>query len=470
MLNAILAAKTQAMQRIRHIHMVGIGGSGMAGIAEVLLTLGYQVTGSDLVESAMLQRLRDLGAKIWLSHEANHVHQADVVVKSTAIGEENPEVNAARLRRIPVIPRAEMLAELMRFQYGIAVAGTHGKTTTTSLIASVLAQAKLDPTYVIGGVLNSAGSNAHLGESHYFVAEADESDASFLYLKPMIAVVTNIDMDHMQTYGGDFNQLTKTFEDFLHHLPFYGVALLCVDDPGVRAILPNLTRTYTTYGFAPQANIQAVAFEQMGVQSRFQVVINGELIEEAFILNMPGRHNVQNALATIAVARELGVDDATMREAMLQFSGVGRRFQVFDDVQVGKHRVTLVDDYGHHPRELRATIAAARQAWPDRRLVMVFQPHRYTRTRDLFNDFVAELSTLDELMLLEVYAASETPIPGCDGASLARAVRRFGKLTPTFIEAQQHLLETLNTQLHEDDVLIMQGAGNIGKISETLVR
>ncbi|MEI6414987.1 MAG: UDP-N-acetylmuramate--L-alanine ligase, partial [Pseudomonadota bacterium] len=412
------------MGRIQRLHFVGIGGAGMSGIAEVLLNLGYQVTGSDLKSNATTRRLADLGATLFLGHEAGQVQGADAVVVSSAVDETNPEVRAARQARIPVVPRAEMLAELMRFHYGIAVAGTHGKTTTTSLVTCLLAEGGLDPTFVIGGRLNSAGAHARLGTGGCLVAEADESDASFLYLQPMLAVVTNIDTDHLGTYGNDFARLRETFAEFLHHLPFYGLAVLCVDDPEVRSLLSALTRPVRTYGTRPDADIRATAIEQDGLSMRYQLAAP-ELAEEIVMirLNLPGHHNVLNSLAAIAVALELGVSTVAIQRALENFQGIGRRFQTHPLCLPDGRRVTLVDDYAHHPREVAATLAAARGAWPGRRLVLTFQPHRFTRTRDCFDDFVQVLSQVDHLVLAEVYPAGEARIPGADGRALARAIR-----------------------------------------------
>ncbi len=456
------------LRRIRAVHFVGIGGVGMGGIAEVLINLGYRVTGSDLREGAMTRRLAALGAGICLGHQASNLQQADVVVVSSAVQQDNPEVVEARARRIPVVPRAEMLAELMRFRQGIAIAGTHGKTTTTSLVASLLAQGGLDPTFIIGGRLNSAGTNARLGASPWLVAEADESDASFLYLKPMLSVVTNIDADHMETYGGDFGRLRHTFVEFLHHLPFYGLAVLCVDDPGVRSILPEVTRPLLTYGLEKGADLWAEDLRQDGVKTRFQVVrANGGPWLEV-TLNLPGRHNVQNALAAIAVAREVGVADGAIVEALAAFDGIGRRFQRYGEITTPRGKVMLVDDYGHHPREIAATFAAIRGGWPDRRLVVAFQPHRYTRTRDLFEDFAAVLSQPDVLLLTDIYPAGEAVIAGADGRTLARAIRNRGRVDPVFVSRAAELPSTLDTVLQDGDILLTLGAGDIGAVAAGL--
>lgn len=464
----ITCCDSSPMGRTRRIHFVGIGGSGMSGIAEVMINLGYTVSGSDLKDSAATRRLAALGAQIHVGHEASHVADCDVVVVSTAVTADNPELMGARSRRIPVVPRAEMLAELMRFRYGIAVAGTHGKTTTTSLITSLMAEGGLDPTFVIGGRLNSAGTHAQLGASRYLVAEADESDASFLYLQPMIAVVTNIDADHMTTYEGDFSRLRDTFVEFLHHLPFYGLAVLCLDDPVVREILPEIARPVRTYGFSPAADVYATDVRQDGLNNYFQVVQRESGKRLAISLALPGRHNVLNALAAISVAWELGVTDAAIQQGLAAFQGIGRRFQLQGEIALGERLITLVDDYGHHPREVAATLQAARATWPDRRLVVVFQPHRYSRTRDLFEDFSKVLSSVDFLLMLEVYAAGEKPIPGADTRSLCRAVRARGQVDPVFIERPDELLGTLRGVLKDGDVLLTLGAGDIGAIAAAL--
>ncbi len=457
-----------SMRRIRRTHFVGIGGAGMGGIAEVLLNLGYEVSGSDLRPNAVTHRLQQQGAQIWFGHDAGHVAECDVVVVSSAVNEENPEVAAARERRIPVVPRAEMLAEIMRFRHGIAVAGTHGKTTTTSLVASILADAGLDPTFVIGGQLNSASSHARLGSGRYLVAEADESDASFLYLQPMLAVVTNIDADHLSTYGGDFQRLRQTFVEFLHHLPFYGLAVLCLDDPNVRDVLPELTRQFTTYGIdAEDADIRALDLRQRGMQMHFEIR-QAEHPPLGVVLNLPGRHNVLNALAAVAVARELGVDDAAIQHALETFAGIGRRFEVHGEVPVAGGTVLLIDDYGHHPSEIAATLEAARHGWPERRLVVAFQPHRYSRTHDLLDDFAQVLVNADVLLLSEVYAAGEAPISGADGRALCRAVRGRGRVDPVFVEDVETLPKVLNDLLQPGDVVLTLGAGSIGAVAANL--
>ncbi len=458
-----------AMRRIRSIHFVGIGGAGMGGIAEVLLNLGYYVSGSDLKENAMTRHLVHLGAKVGIGHAAMRAREADVVVVSSAVDTDNPEVLEARARRVPLVPRAEMLAELMRFRHGIAVAGTHGKTTTTSLIASVLARGGLDPTFVIGGRLNSVGTNARLGAGHYLVAEADESDASFLYLTPMMAIVTNIDADHMETYGGDMVRLRHAFVEFLHHLPFYGLAVLCIDDPGVREILPKVTRPVLTYGLENTADLWADQIVQTGTRTCFQVFQRDNRLPLAVTLNLPGRHNVLNALAAIAIAREVGVADSTIVAALASFDGIGRRFQIAGEVSTPNGTVLLIDDYGHHPREIAATIAAVRGGWPTRRLVVAFQPHRYTRTRDLFEDFAAVLSEVDALVLTEVYSAGEAHIAGADGRTLSRAVRTRGRVDPVFVERSSDLPLALENILQDGDIVLTLGAGDIGGVAAQLV-
>ncbi len=455
-----------AMGRVRRIHFVGIGGVGMSGIAEVLLNLGYEVTGSDLRVSAATERLAAQGARIWIGHDAKHVESADAVVVSSAIDPANAELLAAKKARIPVVPRAEMLAELMRFRFGIAVAGTHGKTTTTSLVASLLAEGGLDPTFVIGGRLNSAASNARLGGGRYLVAEADESDASFLFLQPMMAVVTNIDADHMGTYDGDFARLRNAFIEFLHHVPFYGLVVLCIDDPVVRAIVPEVTRPVRTYGMSEDADLRAVDVRQQGTRTHFTLVSGSDRHELA--LNLPGRHNVLNALAAIAIARELGVDYAVIARALRDFQGIGRRFQLHGELEIGAKRVLLVDDYGHHPQELAVTLEAAREGWPDRRLVVVFQPHRYTRTRDLFEDFARVLASVDVLIVTEVYPAGEAPIAGADGRSLCGAIRARGQVNPVFVETLDELAQVLPDLLEDGDLVLTMGAGNIGTVAPRL--
>jgi len=458
------------MRRVERIHLVGIGGAGMGGIAEVLHNLGYTVSGSDVREAAMTAHLRRLGVRVDIGHDAARARDADVVVVSTAVSEDNPEVAEARARHIPVVPRAEMLAELMRFRYGIAVAGTHGKTTTTSLIASVLGESGLDPTFVIGGRLLSAGANARLGEGHYLVAEADESDASFLHLQPMMAVVTNIDMDHMGTYDGDFDRLVAAFGEFLRRLPFYGLAVMCADDPVTRDLIPTLPKPVVTFGIEQPADYRAHTLAQRGVCMRFCVSGPGLDEKRPVELNLAGTHNVLNALAAIAVARELDVDEAGIRRGLERFEGIARRMEVHGEVQIGGASALLVDDYGHHPREIAATVAAARAAWPACRLVVAFQPHRYTRTRDLFEDFTAVLSSVDVLVLLEVYAAGEPPIAGADARTLARAIRARGLVDPVFVESVDALVPALPGVMQDGDVLLTLGAGDIGNAPAMLAR
>jgi UDP-N-acetylmuramate--alanine ligase len=454
---------------VKRVHFVGIGGVGMCGIAEVLHNLEFSVSGSDTAGNANTRRLAGLGIRVTIGHDAAHVAGADVVVISSAVKDTNPEVQAARAAKIPVIPRAEMLAELMRLQHGIAIAGTHGKTTTTSLAASVLAQGGLDPTFVIGGRLNSAGTNARLGRGEYLVAEADESDASFLHLQPFMAVVTNIDADHMETYGGDFNRLKQAFIDFLHNLPFYGLAILCTDDPNVREILPCVHKPVRTYGTGTEADVRATDITQNGMQMHFNVTIGKRGKSIPITLNQPGRHNVLNALAAITVANELNVPEAAIREGLAGFGGIGRRFQVNGRMPVTGGDVLLVDDYGHHPRELAATIQAARGGWPQRRLVVAFQPHRYTRTRDLIDDFSAVLAGCDALFITEVYAAGEAPISGADGRALCRAIRARGG-NPVFVENVNDLPALLADTLRANDLLLTLGAGNIGQVAAGLAQ
>lgn len=455
--------------RIKHIHFVGIGGSGMSGIAEVLLSLGYEISGSDVQETPVTQRLAALGAKILIGHDASHIAGAGAIVTSTAIKADNPEVIAARAAGIPVVPRALMLAELMRLKLGIAVAGTHGKTTTTSLIASVLAAGKLDPTFVIGGRLNSAKANARLGQGEYIVVEADESDASFLNLLPVMAIITNIDMDHMDTYDHDVARLKSAFIEFTQRLPFYGSAIVCIEDANVREIMPFISRPITTYGFVPEADFRAVNIRADGSIMHFEVERKrGTLSTLSVHLNLPGYHNVLNALAAIAVATELEVADADIVKALAQFSGVGRRFTRVGDFAVteknGGGKFTLIDDYGHHPVEMKATLAAARGAWPDRRIVLAFQPHRYTRTRDCFEDFVQVLSAADGVLLTEVYAAGEQPLLAADGRSLARAIRVAGKVEPVFIEQVNDMAQAIKEYVRNGDVVIIMGAGSISRV------
>jgi len=457
----------EAMGRMRHLHFVGIGGSGMNGIAEVMLNLGYRISGSDLKKNPAIERLQQQGATIHIGHRAANIRGSDAVVISSAVDDRNPEVSAAREQRIPVVPRAEMLAELMRFHYGIAVAGTHGKTTTTSLVASLLGEAGLDPTFVIGGRLNSAGTHARLGEGEYLVAEADESDASFLYLQPMLAVVTNVDADHMTTYGGDFERLRQTFVEFLHHLPFYGLAVLCIDDDEVRRLLPQVTRRVLTYGTAADADLRASNIRQQGLQTHF-LVTPPDSDAFAVTLNMPGRHNVLNALAAIAVALELGSEVAAIQHALAGFQGIGRRFQATQCHLPAGGEITLVDDYGHHPREVAATLEAVRTGWPGRRLVLAFQPHRYSRTQEQFEDFVQVLSQVDLLLLTEVYAAGEQLIAGADGRALSAAVRARGQVVPVFVEPVTDLPQVLSGLVCDGDMVLTLGAGDIGAVAATL--
>lgn len=451
--------------KVKHVHFVGIGGSGMSGIAEVLLNLGFQVSGSDLSDNAATQRLKALGATVFRGHQTEHVAGADAVVVSTAVREDNPEVVAARDRSVPVVPRALMLAELMRLRQGIAVAGTHGKTTTTSLVASILAETGMDPTFVIGGRLEAAGAHARLGQGEFIVAEADESDASFLYLQPVLAVVTNIDADHMDTYGHDFNRLKQAFVDFVQHLPFYGMAVLCVDDPNVRDIMGRITKPVTTYGVSEGAQVRAVDVEHQGGRMKFRVVRGGKSGDLTVTLNLPGLHNVKNALAAIAVGMEVGASDDAIVKALAEFKGVGRRFQRYGEIALPDGgEFTLIDDYGHHPAEMQATLDAVRGAFPERRLVLVFQPHRYTRTRDVFEDFVRVLSQADAVLLTEVYAAGEAPIVAADGRSLARAIRVAGKVEPVFAENVADIPEAVRGLVQDGDVVVTMGAGSIGQI------
>lgn len=454
--------------KVKRLHFVGIGGSGMSGIAEVLLNLGYQVSGSDLAANGATERLAALGAQITIGHAAKNVEDADAVVISTAVKSDNPEVIAARTRRMPVVPRALMLAELMRLKQGIAVAGTHGKTTTTSLVASVLAEGGLDPTFVIGGRLTSAASNARLGTGEFIVVEADESDASFLHLQPVVAVVTNIDADHMETYQHDFAKLKQAFVEFLQNLPFYGSAILCSDDAAVREIMPFVSKPIVTYGFNKDAMVRAEDVVHEGGRMRFRALREGTDGALDVTLNLPGRHNVLNALAAIAVATELGVSDKAIVTALGEFRGVGRRFQRYGDIAISGGSFTLVDDYGHHPAEMRATLDAARGAFPGHRLVLAFQPHRYTRTRDLFEDFVSVLSSVDALLLAEVYAAGESPIVAADGRALVRAVRVAGKVEPLFVKQIADMAEAIRTLAKPGDVVVTMGAGSIGSIAANL--
>ena len=467
------------MRRIHSVHFVGIGGSGMSGIAEVMLSLGYAVQGSDLKENKQTRRLEDQGATVFIGHAAENIRDADAVVVSSAVDETNPEVAAAREQLMPVVSRAEMLAELMRFRYSIAVAGTHGKTTTTSLVASIMAEGGLDPTFVIGGRLKSADANARLGQGEYLVAEADESDASFVHLKPMLAVVTNIDADHMSTYDGDIEKLKSSFIEFLHNLPFYGLAVVCADDPGVNDILTDIGRSVTTYGTHEEADIRAVNIEFNENTTEFDVIRSSKAEESLgdtqsvyqFLhvkLRLPGMHNVRNSLAAIAVADELQIGDQAVVTALEKFEGIDRRFQILGDVQTQSGTVTIVDDYGHHPTEVAATLAAAKSGYPDRRVVLVFQPHRYTRTRDLLDDFATVLSEADALVLLDVFAAGEDPIAGADGRSIARAIRTRGAVEPVFVESLEDLAQVLEGVLEDGDLVLTMGAGDISAYAHSL--
>ena len=459
---------TDMKHKVKRVHFVGIGGAGMSGIAEVLATQGYRISGSDVSDSALTRRLAGMGIDVAIGHDAANVRRADAVVVSTAVGEDNPEVVAARERGIPIVPRALMLAELMRLKQGIAIAGTHGKTTTTSLVASVLAEGGLDPTFVIGGRLLSADANARLGQGDFLVAEADESDASFLYLTPVIAVVTNIDADHMETYDHDFARLTRAFVDFVQRLPFYGVAVLCFDDPTVRALAKSVSKAVVSYGLDEDAGLRALNVRNENGRMRF-VARSVETPDLAIDLALAGVHNVRNALAAIAIGREVGVADAAIAKALAEFKGVGRRFQRYADVQIpGGGAFTLIDDYGHHPVEMAATIAAARESFPDRRLVLAFQPHRYTRTRDLFEDFARVLSTVDALVLADVYPAGEAPIVAADGRALARAVRVAGRVEPLFVESVGEMPDAIRAVARDGDVVLTMGAGSVGTVPQQL--
>lgn len=460
--------QAQAMGRVRRVHFIGIGGAGMSGIAEVLKNLGYAVSGSDIRASRTTERLAALGIAVSIGHAAANIQGADVVVVSSAVGKDNQEVSAARASRIPLVRRAEMLAELMRFSQGIAIAGAHGKTTTTSLVASALAEGGLDPTYVIGGLLNSSGSNARLGRGQYIVAEADESDASFLHLNPVIAVITNIDADHLETYGGDLARLQHHFIEFLQQLPFYGLAVLCIDDPGVRRVLPEVSRPVVTYGLDHAADYRAGFLRQQGPRTWFAVAKKDREDWLEIELNLPGKHNLLNALAAVVVAHELGVTDAAIVAALSRFQGIARRCHVRGDIRINGVTVSLIDDYAHHPTEIRAVFAAIRAGWPGRRLVVVYQPHRYSRMRDLFEDFSQALSTADRLLLFEVYAAGETPIAGADSRSLCRAIRLRGRVDPVFVKDRVELAEVLAGVVEEDDLLLTLGAGDIDQVSRQL--
>ncbi|WP_196157049.1 UDP-N-acetylmuramate--L-alanine ligase [Reinekea sp. G2M2-21] len=457
------------MRRIKRIHFIGIGGVGMCGIAEVLLNQGYQISGSDLKNSATVERLQSIGVDVFIGHRESNVVGSDVVVVSSAVDSSNEEIRWALASRVPVVRRAEMLAELMRYRHGIAIAGTHGKTTTTSLMTAVMSRGELDPTFIIGGKLNSAGSNAKLGTSRYLVAEADESDASFLHLQPMTAIVTNIDADHMSTYDGDFEKLKKAYVDFLHNVPFYGLVVLCVDDENIRSIMPSVNRQMMTYGFSETADVRAVDIRKQGLETKFTVLRKG-YPELDVTLQMPGDHNVLNALAVIAVATDEGVPDIEVAEGLAQFDGVGRRFQVNGEFKTPKGEVMLVDDYGHHPRELEVTFEAIRTGWPERRLVALFQPHRYSRTRDLYEDFVEVLSKVDVLLLLDVYPAGEETINGADGRSLCRSIRQRGRVDPIFIEDKDTIFDVLPDILQDGDLLLTQGAGDVGALSTLIAQ
>jgi len=460
--------ESHPMRKIQRVHFVGIGGVGMCGIAEVLLNLGYKISGSDTKENVATKRLSEQGAEVFIGQAAENIESAEVVVVSTAIAADNIEVIAAREKRIPVVRRAEMLAEIMRFRYGIAIAGTHGKTTTTSLTASILIEAAMDPTYVIGGKLNSAATNAKLGEGKYFVAEADESDASFLLLQPMMAVVTNIDADHLETHGGDFEKYKQSFIEFLHHLPFYGQAVICLDDVENEQILDNVSRPIVTYGIESDADVRAVNIHCNGMQCHYDLMLPGASDAINITLNLPGKHNVLNSLAAITVAHLLGVGTQSIQKALQTFDGIGRRMQQYGEIKTIKGNVLLVDDYGHHPTEIKATLEAAKGAWSDKRIVVVFQPHRYTRTRDLFEDFSKVLSAADTLIITEVYAAGEEHIAGADGRALCAAIRARGRVNPVFVENLEELNSSILDLVEDGDVLLTLGAGSIGAIAEKL--
>lgn len=455
------------MRRVKTIHFVGIGGAGMSGIAEVLLNEGYHITGSDLAANPVTERLTSKGAHVFFGHSAEHVEKASVVVVSTAINEKNPELVAAKERRIPVVRRAEMLAELMRFRHGIAVAGTHGKTTTTALVTQIYSEAGLDPTFVNGGLVKSVGTNARLGSSRILIAEADESDASFLHLQPMVSIVTNIEADHMDTYGGDFEVLKQTFIDFLHNLPFYGQAIMCIDDPVVRELIPRVSRQVITYGFSEDADVRLENYRQQGQQGKFTVVRQGKANLD-ITLNIPGKHNALNASAAIAVATEDDVSDEAILKAMAGTQGTGRRFDHLGEFETGNGTAMLVDDYGHHPSEVDVTIQAARAGWEDKRLVMIFQPHRYSRTRDLYDDFANVLEKVDVLIMLDVYSAGEAPIAGADGRALCRTIRSRGKIDPIFVPESSQLPNVLANVLQDGDLVLTQGAGDVGKVAKQL--
>jgi len=456
------------MRRIKTVHFVGIGGAGMCGIAEVLLNQGYRITGSDIKASPVTERLSDLGARVFIGHAESNVEQADVVVFSSAVGKSNPELSAAKASGKPIIPRAEMLAELMRYRHAVAIAGTHGKTTSTSLVASIFAEAKLAPTFVIGGRLNSAGANAGLGESRYLVCEADESDVSFLHLQPMVAVVTNIDADHMGSYDGDFNKMKSYFVEFLHNLPFYGLAVLCIDDPVVAEIMPRVARPVITYGFSANADYRIVHWQQDKQFTEFEVARPDGRNSLKISMTIPGRHNALNATAAIAVATDEGVDDESIKQALEKFQGVGRRFDIQGEFPVAGGRIMLVDDYGHHPSEVAATIAALRAGWADARIVMIYQPHRYSRTKDLYDDFVKVLSDVDVLLMLDVYSAGEEPVPGADSRSLCRSIRLRGKIDPVFVKTEDEVRDVLRDLVRDGDIVVTQGAGSVGALARTL--
>lgn len=456
------------MGRVRHIHFVGIGGAGMSGIAELLHNLGYEVSGTDISDSRITRRLQSMGIKILLGHDQSHVKGSDVVVYSSAVSMENPEIISAHQQRIPVIRRAQMLAELMRFRSGIAVAGTHGKTTTTSLIASLLAEGGLDPTYVIGGLLNSAGSNAKLGSGKYLVAEADESDASFHHLQPVIAVLTNIDPDHLESYGGDFERLKENFVEFINRLPFYGLAVICIDNPGSRETTGMISNSFITYGINHDADLMARNIKYRNAVTEFDVVYGSEQIWSGIRLNLPGRHNVLNALAAIAVAIELGVDKQAVTRALENFQGIARRCNILGDIRIDDKTVLLIDDYAHHPEEIAAILSAVKSGWPNRRVVVVFQPHRFTRTRDLFAEFCNILAAVDVLILLEIYSAGESPVPGVTGDALCRAIREKGKLNPVLVDSVTDVEPLLPDLLLDQDILLILGAGNIGALGGRL--
>ncbi|MFV0449430.1 MAG: UDP-N-acetylmuramate--L-alanine ligase [Vibrio sp.] len=464
---AQIRAMVPEMRRVKCIHFIGIGGAGMSGIAEVLLNEGYQITGSDIAENAVTERLASIGATVFIGHQGSNIDQASVVVVSTAINEQNPEIQAAREKRIPIVRRAEMLAELMRFRHGIAVAGTHGKTTTTALVTQIYSEAGLDPTFVNGGLVKSAGTNARLGSSRVLIAEADESDASFLHLQPMATIVTNIEADHMDTYGGDFETLKQTFVDFLHNLPFYGQAILCIDDPVVRELIPRISRQVITYGFSEDADVRIENYHQHGQQGKFTVVRQGKGNLD-ITLNIPGRHNALNASAAIAVATEDDINDEAILNALISTQGTGRRFDHLGEFETGNGVAMLVDDYGHHPTEVDVTIKAARSGWQNKRLVMIFQPHRYTRTRDLYDDFANVLEQVDVLIMLDVYAAGEKPIAGADGRSLCRTIRSRGKVDPIFVSDSKTLPAVLANVLQDGDLVLTQGAGDVGKVAKHL--